>query len=213
MHQTQTFNYRNITISGIAGTGSTTLLNQLRTALQPYGWQGFSGGEYMRQFVDEFQPGTQGHHSAADYGENVDRMVDMSIRQRLQSEEGLIIESWLSGFMAQGIPGVLKILLICTNELDRAHRLAERDGMESDEAMIQAFRRLETNVNRWSEMYSHEWDEWVVKTGKLPARVSHFFWHQELYDLVIDTAICDTRQALDITMNQLISTEIVVPKG
>src|SRR5262245_58901305 len=119
--------YQNITISGVAGTGSTTRLNKLKEDLATFGWRGYSGGEYMRRFLsDDNGQGQPGHHRASDYGEDVDRRMDENIRHELSTGHGLIIESWLSGFLAQGIPGVLKILLSCSNDLDRARRLAER---------------------------------------------------------------------------------------
>jgi len=195
--------YRNITISGIAGTGSTTLLNALRTEFAPDGWTGFSGGEYMRQFLPDILKAQHGHHSAGDYDKSVDRQVDTNIRDRLQVESGLIIESWLSGFMAQGLPHVLKILLICTNELDRADRLASRDDMSSADAMLHAFERLKTNTERWSTMYAEEWQTWVVDTGLLRPDDSTFFWHPNLYDLIIDTGVHDPASCVEIVQDKL----------
>jgi cytidylate kinase len=203
MYEPTTLYYRNITISGIAGTGTTTLLHRLRETLAPLGWSGYSGGEYMRQFLSEAQQRKLLHHTAQDYDESVDRQMDASVRQQLQDGHSLIIESWLSGFDAQGIPGVLKILLICTNELDRARRLASRDGVEPATAMLEAYKRLEANVGRWSRMYAQEWEEWVVQSGLLPANYSYFFWHPALYDLVIDTAVYDPEAVLELTLDKL----------
>lgn len=45
------FNYRNITISGGVGTGTTTLANLLKQKLEPMGWKFFNGGEFMRQYA------------------------------------------------------------------------------------------------------------------------------------------------------------------
>jgi cytidylate kinase len=197
-------NYRNVTISGIAGTGSTTLLRQLKETLGPLGWSGYSGGEFMKQFITTPPKHEDDrHHSAEAYDESIDRMVDGKIRHQLQREEGLIIESWLSGFMAQGVPGVLKVLLTCTNELDRAQRLAERDKMEPAKAMKQAFKRLSKNNGRWSRMYAEEWQDWVIQPGKLPPHVSIFFWHPAIYDVVIDTAVYTPDECLQITLDHL----------
>ncbi|MFP4323258.1 MAG: AAA family ATPase [Anaerolineales bacterium] len=201
--------YQNITISGIAGTGSTTLLNLLREALAKEDWTGYSGGEYMRRFLPDLVEQEKAHHSAADYDESVDRQTDYSIREQLMTQQGLIVESWLSGFVAQGVPGVLKILLICTNELDRAQRLAERDHMTPAEAMLHAYERLEKNTNRWSQMYAQEWQDWVIQPGTLTEQTPVFFWHPNLYDLVLDTAVYGPEACLQLTLGQLHMDEFV----
>lgn len=194
--------YHNITISGVAGTGSTTLLALLRDHLEPIGWTGYSGGEYMRRFVANLPDGVK-HHDSRDYGEEVDRQVDMDIRRQLSEQQGLIIESWLSGFMAQGIAGVLKILVVCTDDLERARRLAGRDNMQPKDAMLHAFERLEANVARWSRMYAPEWQAWVVETGRLPPDAAPFFWNPKLYDMVIDTAAYSPADCLAMTLEKL----------
>lgn len=194
--------YHNVTISGVAGTGSTTLLRLLTERLSPLGWTGYSGGEFMRQFVShELLEGT--HHSAEDYDEEVDRKVDSQIRHQLSHEKHLIIESWLSGFMAQGIPHVLKVLLICSNDLDRAIRLSERDDLRPAKAFKHAYKRLRQNSRRWERMYAAEWDEWVIQTETLPSNTPIFFWHPRLYDLVIDTAVYKPEACLELTLERL----------
>jgi cytidylate kinase len=201
---TDTVRYRNITISGLPGTGTTTLLDLLRNHLGEHGWTGYSGGQKMREYVDDLPENQKRHHSAEDYDEWVDRTTDEGIRQELFNTSNHIIESWLSGFMAQGVPSVLKVLLICTNELDRAHRLAARDDEESlNDAMLHAFRRLKKNSRRWQNMYEAEWRAWVAEAGRLPMTVFPFFWHPDLYDLVIDTAVHDEQAVLDLVLRKL----------
>jgi cytidylate kinase len=203
----RSFAFQNITISGVAGTGSTTLLNRLKEELLPYGWRGYSGGEYMRRFLSDTNGQAGSHHNASDYGEDVDRKMDENIRQELSSGHGMIIESWLSGFLAQGVPGVLKILLTCSNDLDRARRLAERDSdgiqINLENAMLDAFRRLATNNERWTQMYADEWENWIIKPGILPAKGQIFFWHPRLYDLVLDTAVFSAADCTMLTLNVL----------
>ena len=199
-----TVRYRNITISGLPGTGTTTLLDLLREHLGDRGWTGYSGGQKMRQYVDDLPETQKRHHSAEDYDEWVDRTTDEGIRQELFHSRGHIIESWLSGFLAQGVPDVLKVLLICTNELDRAHRLAARDDEQSlNDAMLYAFKRLTENSRRWQSMYEPEWRAWVADAGKLPMEVFPFFWHPALYDLVIDTAVYDEKAVLNLVLREL----------
>lgn len=156
----------------------------------------------MRQFV-AIEDIKARHHTAEDYSEEVDRQVDSSIRQQLQERDHLIIESWLSGFMSQGVPGVLKVLLVCSNELERARRLAERDGSEPHKAMKHAFKRLTKNNRRWEGMYANLWQQWAVQTGKVDPDVPIFFWHPYLYDLVIDTAVYNQADCLEMVLDKI----------
>lgn len=90
------FAYRNITISGLPGSGSTTLLNLLKEhdLLKVTGWSGFSGGEFMRVYAKEkglFQEHAGLHHDASHYEDEFDRQVDYGMREKLTDEQGWII--------------------------------------------------------------------------------------------------------------------------
>ena len=133
----QTLLYKNITISGLPGCGSTTLLNLLREKMKFHGWTGFSGGEFMRAYAAEkgmFDASQAIHHDATVYSSDFDRQVDMGIREKLETEEKWIIESWLSGFLAQGVPKVLKVLVICSDPSVRIDRIVNRDQITVEQA-------------------------------------------------------------------------------
>jgi cytidylate kinase len=121
------YQYKNITISGLPGCGSTTLLSLLKEELAKDQWAGFSGGEFMRAYAVEkglFNPAQSTHHSATVYDDDFDRQVDYGIREKVGAGEKWIIESWLSGFMAQNIPGTLKVLMTCSDDAVRIDRLS-----------------------------------------------------------------------------------------
>lgn len=198
--------YKNVTISGLPGCGSTTLLNLLKEHLAEEQWVGFSGGEFMRAYAIEkglFNPSQSTHHSAAVYSDDFDRQVDYGIREKVSSQEKWIIESWLSGFMAQNVPGTLKILMVCSNDAVRIDRIVNRDGVDVKEAKKSIQDRYQSNLAKWQRMYSKEWQEWVVKTGKLPATSAIDFWRSELYDLVIDTFSNNSEKTLQIALDAI----------
>lgn len=198
--------YRNVTISGFPGCGSTTLLNLLREELKFAGWSGFSGGEFMRAYALEkglFKEQGGLHHSAAHYEDDFDRQIDYGMREKLQSQEKWIIESWLSGFLAQGVPGVLKVLMICSDEAVRIDRVVNRDKVTAEEAKHNMHARYNENFTKWSRMYAKEWNEWVVEAGKVPAGAPIDFWNENLYDVVIDTYGTNQQQTLEIVLNRL----------
>lgn len=198
--------YKNITISGLPGGGSTTLLHLLRERLEFEGWRGFSGGEFMRAYALEhgsFQEQNGLHHDASHYSDEFDRAVDMDMRGKLQSQEKWIIESWLSGFLAQKLDKVLKVLVFCSEDAVRVDRIVNRDGVTVAQALENIRKRYDTNVAKWSRMYKPQWDEWVVGEGKARSDEKIYFWKPELYDLVIDTYSSNQTQTLEKVLHAL----------
>ncbi len=198
--------YRNITISGLPGAGSTTMLRHLKEALSVAGWRGFSGGEFMRAYAVEkglFQQNQTTHHDATVYSEEFDREVDLGMRQKLHDEDHWILESWLSGFMAQGVEGVLKILMVCSNKAVRVDRIVNRDSITPEEAIAHMNDRYAKNLAKWQRMYKNEWQEWVVKTGLMDKRDPIDFWHSALYDVVVDTYSLNQQEAAQVVLDAL----------
>lgn len=207
----QNIQYNNITISGLPGSGSTTLLNALRenSTLKFEGWTGFSGGEFMRSYAAEkglLDAQGKLHHTAAAYSEDFDREVDMGMRQRLQKEQHWILESWLSGFMAQGIPGACKILMVCSNTAVKVDRIVNRDAVTAEGALENMNHRYKTNMAKWRRMYAKEWHEWVVEQGKATEEDPIDFWRPNLYDIVIDTYSTNQTESLDIVLHAITRT-------
>lgn len=180
-------NFRNVTISGLPGAGSTTLGKHLAKHLN---FHYHSGGDFMRQYAIDngyFDPKVSVHHAATAYPDDFDRRVDYEMRDNLKNKDGYLYESWLSGFLAQQIPGVFKILVICSDDAVRVDRIANRDNVTIQEAKGHIFTREQQNLEKWIKMYSPEWKEWVVEPKTVPASEPIYFWRPELYDLVIDT--------------------------
>lgn len=198
--------YKNITISGLPGAGSTTLLEGLRKELGPKGWQAYSGGGFMRAYAEErglLNDEGQLHHSAAAYSEDFDREVDFGMRQKLQTEQNWILESWLSGFIAQGIEGVCKILLICSDKSVRVDRVVNRDNVTPDAAIKNMNKRYQENMQKWRKMYGNEWNEWVVNAGKATQSDPIDFWREDLYDIIIDTYTTNKESTLERVLHEI----------
>jgi cytidylate kinase len=198
--------YKNITISGLPGSGSTTLLALLKDELKFEGWTGFSGGEFMRQYAVEkglYDDTQKIHHDAEAYGDEFDRQVDLDVRRKLKSQKKWIIESWLSGFLAQGLKGVLKVLVNCSQDSVRVDRIVNRDKVSVEEAKTHINRRYQTNLAKWSRLYNKEWQEWVVAAGKASPDEAIDFWKPELYDLVIDTYSNNQQQTLNKVLDAI----------
>ena len=201
----QHYAYRNVTISGLPGAGSTTLLRLLLEELGVDGWRGFSGGEFMREYAKEQGLLAEGnlHHDATIYNEDFDRQVDLGMRDRLATQEKWILESWLSGFFAQGIDGVLKVLVMCSDEGVRVDRVVNRDNVNIESAKSHIFERTQKNLEKWSQMYKTEWNLWVVESGGVQPQDPIDFWRPDLYDVVIDTYKNSREQTLEIVLSAL----------
>jgi len=195
--------YRNITISGLPGCGSTTLMKLLKEKLD---WQCYSGGEFMRSYAIEkglFSPDNSVHHDATVYPDDFDRQVDYAVREKLASQEKHVLEAWLSGFLAQQIPGVLKVLVMCSQDAVRIDRIVNRDKISVEEAKSHVMHREDKNRSKWKVMYANEWQQWVVEPGTLPSSAEIDFWDPKLYDLVIDTFSTSQEETLNLVLNAL----------
>ncbi len=193
--------YRNVTISGLPGAGSTTLGKLLAKEL---GWDFYSGGDFMRKYAIEngyFDPKNSTHHAATVYPDDFDRKVDYGLREKLQKESGRVYESWLSGFLAQNVEGVMKVLVYCSEDAIRVDRIANRDGVTIPEAKEHIFGREKENLGKWQRMYRKEWEEWVVGKGTVPQGEPIYFWRPELYDLAIDTFKMSSEEALQVVVD------------
>jgi cytidylate kinase len=202
-----TYTYKNITVSGLPGCGSTTLLQGLKEELQFDGWKGFSGGEFMREYAAEkglFDAQSKHHHDARHYEDDFDRQVDLGMREKVSTEEKWILESWLSGFMAQEVPGTLKILMTRSNDSVRVDRIVNRDDVSVDEAKKNMQDRYDANLKKWQRLYGDLWKEWLVDTGRVKAEDPIDFWRPDLYDLVIDTYQQGKEETLETVINAII---------
>lgn len=200
------YKYHNITVSGLPGSGSTTLLKLLKEELKFDGWKGFSGGEFMRAYAEEkglFDGSKKLHHSATHYEDDFDRQVDMGMRSKLSKGKKWILESWLSGFLAQGVEGTLKILVTCSDDAVRIDRIVNRDEVSVTEAKVHIQKRYEENFAKWRRMYAPEWNQWVVGSGTMTEDDPIDFWHPDLYDIVIDTYSNNQQQTLDLVLNAI----------
>ena len=202
------FRYYNVTISGLPGCGSTTMLRGLREILSPRGWRGFSGGEFMRQYAMEkglWDPNNQAHHHADIFTDKFENEVDFGMRDKLMNETQWLIESWLSGFLAQGTPHTLKILMTCSSDDVRIDRVVNRDGITIEQAKENTLNRYQSNLAKWRRVYGPQWQEWLVATGKVKADDPIDFWREDLYDLVLDTYSLSQEQTVEKVMAVLLN--------
>lgn len=195
--------YQNITISGLPGAGSSTLGKSLAKILK---WDYFSGGDFMRAYAIKkglFNGQQKVHHDATVYSDEFDKKIDFGMRETLKTKKGKILDSWLSGFMAQDVSGVLKILVYCPEDAIRIDRLVNRDGLTVTQAKKHLFSRQEKNITKWRRIYQKEWQEWIVNKGIISSKKEIWFWYPKMYNLIINTFKNSREETLKIALQKL----------
>lgn len=172
--------WRNITISGRAANGATTLSKALAGKL---GWKLINGGEMYREYAKKKDIRLE-HTTSSEDTFHIE--LDTFIKEKLGSEKHLIVESWLAGYDAQNVPGVFKIFVTCPDDGVRIDRLVNRDNMSVEEAKQHLKIREEENLKKWESLY-HTRD----------------FWNPKLYNLTIDTYTNGPQETLAIALKAI----------
>lgn len=159
-------NYRNLTISGKVAVGTSTLARNVQGVL---GWKYVNAGEIQRQY-DRGHGIHEEKQGAIARPDEHEREIEAETAKMLTEEDNLIYEAWLAGFVAQGIPGVLKVLLICSDDALRIDRIVNRDNVTVEEAKQFIRQREEENVQKWKQLYG-----------------DFNFWDPKYFDVIVDT--------------------------
>lgn len=153
-----------ITISGKICTGKSTLLKNLQKELN---WPIFMTGKLFRNYVTKNKFRLE---QAEEQNEKLTKEIDYKVRDLLNRKGHLIVDGWMSGIMANGLSNVLRILLICQDDI-RYQRFADREKISLDQARI----RVDERQNNW-----------LSKLKKIYKRGD--FMDPKNYDLIIDTS-------------------------
>ncbi len=160
------FKYDKITVSGKFGVGKSTLSKHLKDILN---WEYINAGAIQRQYdrehhIDENQQGATARPDS--HEQEIDKMT----KEMLRTKNHIIYEAWLAGFMAQKIPRILKVLIICSNNSIRIDRVVNRENITIDQAKLWISQREKENEKKWNKLYGN-----------------YNFWNEKYYDLIIDT--------------------------
>jgi predicted cytidylate kinase len=153
-----------ITISGKICTGKSTLLRSLQNELK---WPVFMTGKLFREYVNKNRLNLE---HVEEQSEELTKKIDYKVKDLLKLPGNLIVDGWMSGIMADSFPDVLKVLLICDNNV-RYQRFADREKISLEESK----KRVEERQNNW-----------LIKLKKIYKRDD--FLDPKKYDLIIDTS-------------------------
>lgn len=165
---TRALKYNAITISGKVAAGTSTLAKNLREVLD---WKYINVGDIQREY-DRKHKANENQRGALNRPDDHEKGMEDMTKKILSTEKDIIYEAWLAGFVAQGIEGVLKVLLFCSEDAVRIDRVVNRDKVTIEEAKGWIKQREEENLVKWQKLYG-----------------VHDFWDPDskFYDLVIDT--------------------------
>lgn len=182
---------RIIAISGRIASGSTTLAKQLAEYLS---WKHIEGGEIFweairkRLQLDNKDTGLR--------PDEEDILFDRQLKNILQNDSDLVLETKLAGFNAQGIEGIYKILVICEDKNGRDQteiridRLVNREGISVEKAKEEIIEREDSDLAKWRKLYGNGDPNWT-------------YLKKEYYDLVINTYETNKEMALKRVLETL----------
>jgi len=175
------FNYSNITISGGVGVGTSTLAGNLKNFLTPLGWQFKSTGAFIREHTKEnIMP------LATLVSDDFDREIEAKAKELLETEKKWVVEAWLAGWLARDMKHVLKVLVICSENIIRVDRVVNRDKVSVEDAKKFIHLRESENFAKWKRIYGE-----------------YNFFDQKYYDLIIDTYSTGQNESVGKVLDKL----------
>jgi len=127
-----------ITVSGLPGSGTTSLARQLACSLQT---DLISAGEVFRQMAQEHGMGLAEFGRLAASDPSFDLLIDERQKEIALAHDNIIVEGRLSGWFVPEAD--LKIWLYATLEC-RVTRIQTRDAIETPESAVQMTRERES---------------------------------------------------------------------
>lgn len=157
--------FDNITISGGIAVGKNTLMDNLKSYLEPDGWKFRSSGQIVRDYSKEYVLPL-----ASLAPDELHHKIDDKVRDLLKNEKHWVIEAWLSGYLAKDFDNTLRVLLVCSENSLRVDRVANRDKVSIQQAIEYIKKREEDNEKTFNRIYKFK-----------------DYWNPRHYQLVIDT--------------------------
>jgi cytidylate kinase len=168
-----------ITVSGPPGSGTTSLAAHLA---KRHEMALISAGEVFRMLAKERGMELAAFGRLAEEDESVDRMIDARQKEMGESQDNIIIEGRLAGWMVGNAD--LRILvnapLAC-----RAVRIAEREGLDPAESEDLTAEREESEATRYFNYYGIDLNDLSI----YDLVISSEKWGKEELAGVVDLAV------------------------
>lgn len=163
-----------ITISGLAGSGTTTVCDRLCARL---GWAYVNAGAVFRGLAQEAGLSLAELGRRAEADGCIDRQLDRRLVAQARERAPVVVEGRVTGWMAQRhqLPA-LKVWLQAALAV-RAERVGQREGKPLAQALAETREREASEAQRFAAHHQ------IVLSDL------------SVYDLVVDTECCDPQAA------------------
>ncbi len=163
-----------ITISGLAGSGTTTVCDRLCARL---GWAGVNAGAVFRKLAQEAGVSLAEFGQRAEADGRIDRQLDERLVAQAQARVPVVVEGRLTGWMAQRhqLPA-FKVWLRAALAV-RVERVGAREGKPLAQALAETRQREASEARRYAVHHQ-------IAISNL-----------SVYDLVVDTECRDPQAA------------------
>jgi CMP/dCMP kinase len=162
-----------LTISGLSGSGKTTVASGLSERL---GFVHVSAGAVFRELARQRYLSLQELSKLAEEEPEIDKMIDRRQAELAESHENVVVDGRLSGWV---LKGDIAVWLKAPLEV-RADRIALREGKKRAVALRETQIRDTSEASRYDALYD-------IDIGNL-----------DVFDLVIDTQHWDQSAVIDI---------------
>ena len=144
-----------ITISGLPGSGKTTVARLVATRL---GLEHVYAGDIFRRQAEAAGLSLEEYARRAETDHSIDRQLDEQMRGRAAAGDA-VLEGRLAAFMAEeaGVPA-LRVFLDAP-EAVRAARIADREGGNASERLAQIQAREASDARRYREIYGYDYHD------------------------------------------------------
>jgi len=154
-----------ITISGLPGSGKTTVA---RLVAQALGLEHVYAGDVFRRQAEAAGLTLAEYARRAESDHSIDRRLDDTMRARAKRGNA-VLEGRLAAFVAEEAGAAALRIFLEAGEAVRAARIAEREGGDAAERLEQIQAREASDARRYREIYGVDYHD------------------QRRYDLVIST--------------------------
>ena len=135
-----------ITVSGLPGSGTTTVSNLLA---KHYGMEVISAGEVFRTLAKERGVSLAEFGELAEKDDSIDIQIDKRQQEIAATRDHIILEGRLAGHMA---PRALKVWLKAPVEV-RVQRIVGRESTSFEQAMKETLEREASEALRYREIH------------------------------------------------------------
>jgi cytidylate kinase len=177
-------NHMLITISGLHGTGKSTVGKIVSKKLD---LDYYSTGQAFRELAEEKGMSLKEFNKYVEDHPEIDNTLDEKVIKKAQNQDDIIIDSQIGGYLLKDIAD-FKILLKCPLEI-RVKRMVERDKSSFKEKLEETKSRERSEMERFKELYNID----LRDESK----------QRELYDIIVNTENLTIKEVVDEILSKI----------